>query len=67
VVETSAGERVGTVVGVEGAAGASRLVVATVLGETLVPLAVEICPVIDPAGKRIVINAPAGLLELNRG
>jgi hypothetical protein len=32
----------------------------------LVPLAEEICRVVDPAGKRIVIDPPAGLIELNR-
>ncbi len=34
-------------------------------GELLVPLAAEICKVIDPAAKRIVIDPPDGLLELN--
>jgi hypothetical protein len=32
----------------------------------LVPLADAICTTIDPAGKRIVIDPPEGLLELNR-
>jgi ribosomal 30S subunit maturation factor RimM len=32
----------------------------------LVPLAAEICRSIDPAGKRIVIEPPEGLLELNQ-
>ena len=51
--------------GVEGAAGGSRLVVETPKGEVLVPLAVEICPTIDTAGKRIVIDPLDGLLDLN--
>ncbi len=64
-VETAGGEHVGTVEGVEGAAGGSRLVVAGAAGEVLIPLAAEICRTIDVAGKRIVIEAPEGLLDLN--
>jgi hypothetical protein len=29
-----------------------------------IPLVTEICTTIDPAGKRIVINPPIGLLDL---
>ena len=36
-------------------------------GEVLIPLVAEICTAIDPAAKRIVIDPPDGLLELNRG
>jgi 16S rRNA processing protein RimM len=43
----------------------SRLVVATARGEVLVPLASEICRSIDVVGKRIVIEPPEGLLDLN--
>lgn len=64
-VELGTGELVGTVKAVEGDAGGSRLVLETAGGEVLVPFAVEICTTIDPAGKRIVIVPPAGLLELN--
>jgi 16S rRNA processing protein RimM len=65
-VETQAGAVIGRVTGVEGTMGGSRLVVTTDRGtEALVPLAVEICTLVDPAGKRIVIDPPAGLLELN--
>jgi 16S rRNA processing protein RimM len=64
-IETSGGQLVGTVKAVEGDAGGSRLVIDTPDGEVLVPLAVEICTTIDTAGKRIVIEPPAGLLELN--
>jgi 16S rRNA processing protein RimM len=35
-------------------------------GEVLVPLVETICREIDPAGRRIVIDPPAGLLDLNR-
>jgi len=65
-VQTSTGEVVGTVSGVEGSLAGSRLVVETTTGEVLVPLASEICPTIDPASRRIVINPPEGLLDLNR-
>jgi 16S rRNA processing protein RimM len=65
VVETTAGDVVGEVTGVEGGAGASRVVVSGPRGEILVPLAVDICVEIDVAHKRIRIDAPEGLLELN--
>jgi 16S rRNA processing protein RimM len=66
VVETKAGRRVGRVEDVDGTMAGSRLVVtAEGGGELLVPLAAEICTVIDPAAKRIVIDPPEGLLELN--
>ena len=64
-VETGAGETVGEVKDVEGTVGASRLVVASGGDDILIPLAAEICREIDAAGKRIVIEPPAGLLELN--
>jgi 16S rRNA processing protein RimM len=64
-VETRAGQQVGIVRGVEGDAGGSRLVVAGAGGDVLVPLALEICTTIDPAGRRIVIAPPDGLLDLN--
>ena len=65
-VATSAGAVIGRVEDVEGTMGGSRLVVKTNGGaEVLVPLAAEICTAIDPAAKRIVIDPPAGLLELN--
>jgi 16S rRNA processing protein RimM len=67
-VETSAGAVIGQVEDVEGTMGGSRLVVKAEGGaEVLVPLAAAICKVIDPAARRIVIDPPAGLLELNEG
>ena len=45
--------------------GGSRLVLDTVYGEVLVPLAVDICVPIEPAARQIVVDPPAGLLELN--
>lgn len=65
-VETGEGERVGVVGKVEGPTEGSRLVVDTAAGEVLVPLVEEICTTIDPASRRIVIDPPEGLLELNR-
>ena len=64
-VETSAGQAVGIVKAVEGTAGVSRLVVASAEDEILIPLASEICTAIDADGKRIVIEPPEGLLDLN--
>ena len=64
-VETIGGEAVGHVVRVEGGIGGSRLVVSGRGGEVLIPLALDICVEIDVAAKRIRIDPPAGLLELN--
>jgi 16S rRNA processing protein RimM len=64
-VETAEGAQVGTVVRVDSGAGGSRLVVDGARGEILVPLAVDICVAIDIAGRRIRIEPPEGLLELN--
>jgi 16S rRNA processing protein RimM len=64
-VETSSGSVVGTVEKVEGTLSGSRLVVAAPRGEVLIPLVVEICVTIDPAAKRIVVDPPEGLLEVN--
>ena len=64
-VETGAGTTVGVVKGVEGTLAVSRLVVAADGGEVLIPLVPEICTSIDADGKRIVVEPPAGLLELN--
>ena len=65
-VETISGEPVGEVRRVEGGAGASVLSVEGRRGEVLVPLAADICVEVDIAGRRIRINPPAGLLELNQ-
>jgi len=65
VVDTVEGARVGTVSAVEGAMGNTRLVVQGEAGEVLVPLVLDICRVIEPAAKRIVIAPPDGLIELN--
>ena len=64
-VETSAGERIGVVRDVEGTLAGSRLVVDGARGEILIPLVATICTAVDPAGRRIVIDPPAGLLDVN--
>jgi 16S rRNA processing protein RimM len=64
-VETDSGAAVGVVEGVEGTLSGSRLVVAGARGEILIPLATGICTTIDVDAKRIVIDPPEGLLDLN--
>jgi len=65
VVETRDGGSVGTVSGVEGTLSGSRLVIDGARGEILIPLAHDICTTIDVEGKRIVVDPPEGLLDLN--
>lgn len=65
VVVTSQGTSIGVVREVEGSMSGSRLVVDTPGGEVLVPLAAEICTQVDLGAKRVVIDPPEGLLELN--
>jgi 16S rRNA processing protein RimM len=64
-VETEGGAPVGVVEAVEGTLGGSRLVVAGAVGEILIPLVMGICTTIDVDAKRIVIDPPEGLLDLN--
>ena len=64
VVVTIDGQRVGTVASVEGSGAASRLVVRGPRREVLIPLAAEICTV-DTGAKRITVQPPEGLLEVN--
>jgi len=64
-VVTRSGDVIGTVSGVEGTSEGSRLVIDSENGEVLVPLVADICVAIDPAGRRIVVNPPEGLIELN--
>jgi len=66
VVETILGEPIGEVTRVEGGAGASVLSVEGRGGEVLVPLAADICVEVDIGARRIRINPPEGLLELNQ-
>ncbi|HKE88238.1 MAG TPA: ribosome maturation factor RimM [Vicinamibacterales bacterium] len=65
VVRTVADAPVGTVVRVEGGTGGSLLVIEGTRGEVLIPLVAEICVEIDVRSKRIRIDPPDGLLDLN--
>jgi 16S rRNA processing protein RimM len=65
-VETLDGTRVGTVAKVEGGLGGSRLVVQGTDGEVLIPFVAAICTEIDVDARRIRIDPPEGLIELNR-
>jgi 16S rRNA processing protein RimM len=66
-VVTAAGLEVGQVKGVQFGSGAPILVVdAGPGGEVLVPLVEGICRLVDPDAKRIVIDPPEGLIEVNR-
>jgi 16S rRNA processing protein RimM len=64
-VETVGGLRIGEVIRVDGGAGGSLLAVRGAQGEVLIPFAQQICVEIDVAGRRIRIDPPDGLLELN--
>lgn len=61
----AAGETVGEVTKVEGGSGGSLLVVSGPRGDVLIPLAADICVEIDVAARRIRVEAPEGLLDLN--
>jgi 16S rRNA processing protein RimM len=65
VVETDAGERIGEVARVDGGAAGSLLAIDGPRGEILIPLAVDICTKVDVEARRITIEPPAGLLDLN--
>jgi 16S rRNA processing protein RimM len=64
-VTTLAGERIGRVERVQFGSSAPLLVVGAPGGEVLVPLIDAICRRIDPASKRIIVELPEGLIELN--
>lgn len=65
VVETASGERIGEVARVDGGSAASLLAIDGPKGEILIPLAVDICTAIDVEAKRITVQPPDGLLDLN--
>ena len=56
---------VGEVDRVEGPAGSSCLVAVGNGREVLIPLAEEICVIVDVRGRRIVVKPVEGLLDLN--
>jgi len=63
-VRTVADERVGTVAAVDGDGEAVRLVIDSPGGPVLVPLTQAFCTV-DVGARRITIDPPEGLLEVN--
>lgn len=65
-VETTAGVAVGVVRRVDAGAAGSLLAIDGARGEVLIPFAAEICREVDIAARRITIEPPAGLLELNQ-
>ena len=64
-IETPGGMTVGRVTRVEGSGAASRLVVESAGGEILIPMVEGICIDVNLAAKRIVVEPPEGLLDLN--
>lgn len=64
IVETLGGSLVGSVVRVEAGAG-SLLVIEGTRGEVLIPLAADVCVEIDVRAKRIRVDPPEGLLDVN--
>ena len=64
-VETVAGEQVGVVTRVDGGAAGSLLTIDGARGEILIPFASDICVEIDIVARRIRVEPPEGLLDLN--
>lgn len=64
-VGTTAGEPVGVVKRVDGGTAATVLAVDGARGEILIPFASDICKEVDIAARRITIDPPEGLLDLN--
>ena len=66
VVDHSSGASLGQVTAFDAGGGAGLLVVGSGGSALLVPFARTICVEIDPAARRIAVDLPAGLKELNR-
>jgi 16S rRNA processing protein RimM len=62
VIDRRSGESLGRVSAIEDSGGAGNLVV----GDLLIPFARAICVDIDPAARRIAVELPEGLKDLNR-
>ena len=58
------GQAIGRVTSVDGPMEQSRLVIAGPRGEVMVPMVGGICVRVDPGAKVIVVDPPAGLLDL---
>lgn len=65
LVQTRGGRELGTVTEVVGTREVSHLVVKRGGHEVLVPLAADICIAVDTHARRIIVEPPEGLLELN--
>jgi 16S rRNA processing protein RimM len=63
-VSDTKGQAIGRVTSVDGPMERSRLVIAGPRGEVMVPMVGGICVRVDPAAKVIVVDPPAGLLDL---
>ena len=63
-VTDTKGQAIGRVTAVDGPMERSRLVIAGPRGEVMVPMVGGICVRVDPAAKVIVVDPPAGLLDL---
>ena len=63
-VTDTKGQAIGRVTSVDGPLERSRLVIAGPRGEVMVPMVGGICVRVDPAQKVIVVDPPAGLLDL---
>jgi 16S rRNA processing protein RimM len=64
-VITVAGKELGAITGIIPAAGNSLLAIKQDQKEVLIPFSEHICVEVDIPGKRIVIDPPEGLLDLN--
>ncbi len=64
-VVTTGGQTIGRVRTVEGGTGLSRLVIGEGRAEVQIPLVEIFCPVIDVRARRIIVNPPDGLLDVN--
>ena len=63
IVDRASGERIGAVTDWDDGGGSGLLVVE---GDLLIPFARAICVEIDPVARRIAVELPPGLKELNR-
>jgi 16S rRNA processing protein RimM len=62
VIDRRSGESLGRVTGWDDGGGSGLLVV----GDLLIPFARSICVEIDPAARRIAVELPEGLKDINR-
>ena len=63
-VTDTKGQAIGRVTSVDGPLEQSRLVIAGMRGEVMIPMVGEICISVDQVAKKIVVDPPAGLLDL---